>query len=165
MDGVQSRETSVHSQPDPEEQAPSKHVSVLVHISDVRKEPKIRFLADPWDLFEDGQLILENTRTYQARLNLRLRQPTKSAGNGDAGFDSVQIRSHGDLDEDDPRPKYEKGKPAEKRSEMKEVDSGVSMGSGKGMTGVKLAQGTTQTVGEEGCLRNLSASELKSDKL
>lgn len=132
MDGIQARENSVHSQPDPEEQAPSKHVSVLVHISDIRKEPKIRFLADPWDLFEDGQLILENTRTYQARLNLRLRQPTKSAGNGDAGFDSIQIRPHRDLDKDDPRPEYEKGKPAEKRPEMREVDSGVSMGKRKG---------------------------------
>jgi hypothetical protein len=115
MGGGQAREHSVHSQPDVDEQAPSKHVSILVHISGVRKEPKIRFLADPWDLFEDGQLILKNTKTYQARLKLRLHQPPKSAGNVDAGFDSVQIRSRRDPDQDDPSPKYKKGKEGEKR--------------------------------------------------
>lgn len=115
MNGVQARVNSVHSQPDPEHQAPSKHVSVLVHILDVRKEPKIRFLADPWDLFEDGQLVLQNTRTYKATLNLQPRQPTKSVGNGDAGFDFVQIRPHGEPNGDNPSPEYEKGKSAEKK--------------------------------------------------
>lgn len=116
---VQARENSVHSQPDPEEQAPSKHVSVLVYISDFRKEPQIRFLADPWDLFEDGQLILENTRKYQARLNLRLRQPPKGADDGDVGFDSIQIRQHGDLDNDDPRQEDEKEKSIKEEFENK----------------------------------------------
>ncbi|SPN98452.1 uncharacterized protein DNG_01496 [Cephalotrichum gorgonifer] len=98
---TRAREYSVHSQPDPAKQAPSKHVSVLVHISDTRSEPKIRFLADPWDLFEDRQLILENSRAYQARLALRLRQPGAGPGRGESGFDSIQIRQRADGDEDE----------------------------------------------------------------
>jgi hypothetical protein len=124
---VQARENSVHSQPDPEEQAPSKHVSVLVCISDFGKEPQIRFLADPWDLFEDGQLILENTRKYQARLNLRLRQPAEGAGNGEVGFDSVQIRQHRDHNNDDARQEGEKEKSTKKSSEIGEAGSDVSI--------------------------------------
>jgi hypothetical protein len=117
MEGVQAREHSVHNQPDVNEGVQSKHISILVHISGVRKEPKIRFLADPWDLFEDGQLTLENTKTYQARLQLRLHQPPENGGNADSGFDAVQIRAREDPDEDDSSPAYEKGK-----GKRKEVD-------------------------------------------
>ncbi|RSL45040.1 hypothetical protein CEP54_014440, partial [Fusarium duplospermum] len=88
-----ARNNSVHSEPHPDEAVPSKDVSVLVHISDVRKEPKIQFLTDPWDLFEDGQLILENARSYQARLELRSRQNTKEATSSEVGFDAVQFRA------------------------------------------------------------------------
>jgi len=120
MSRGQAREHSVHSQSDVDIQAPSKHVYILVHISDVRREPRIRFLADPWDLFEDGQLILETTKTYQARLKLRHQQPAESAGKVDAGFDSVQIRSRVDPDQDDASPEYKKWK---EREEMKEINA------------------------------------------
>jgi hypothetical protein len=85
---------SIHSQPNPEEQAPSRDVAVLVHITDIRTEPKLRFLADPWDLFEDGQLRLESTGVYNAQLRLRLRnRPAAGSGEGEVGFDAIQIRS------------------------------------------------------------------------
>lgn len=79
------------------DQEPNKHVSVLVHISDVRGQPKIVFLVDPWDLFKDGQLVLETTSTYKARLRL---SPQGAGGSGsrardaveEGGFDTVQIR-------------------------------------------------------------------------
>lgn len=104
-----------------EVEAPSKHIYIFAHISDVRKEPKIRFLADPWDLFEDGQLILETKKSYQARLNLRKQQPAENAGNENAGFDSVQIRSRGRVDEedDDDVPKDKKGKEREEMTKIK----------------------------------------------
>lgn len=97
-----------------------------MHISDFRNEPKIRFLADPWDLFEDGQLILENTKTYQATLNLRFRQPVKDTSR-DTGFNAVQIRSDGEPEEEDISPKYEKGKAPMETPEMTEVDFKVSV--------------------------------------
>lgn len=67
-----------------------RHVSILVHISELRGEPKILFLADPWDLFAEGQLTLENASRYKASLNLR---PWVGAAGNEGGFDSVQIRS------------------------------------------------------------------------
>lgn len=81
-----------------------------MHISNFRDEPKIRFLADPWDLFEDGQLILETTKTYQARLNLRLHQHAKNRSNRDTGFDAIQIRNNTEGHEDGPSPTYVQGK-------------------------------------------------------
>ncbi|RSL54666.1 hypothetical protein CEP53_007385 [Fusarium sp. AF-6] len=106
-----ARKNSVHSEPHPNEAAPSKDVSVLVHISDVRKEPKIQFLTDPWDLFEDGQLILENARSYQARLELRPRQNTKEATSSEVGFDAVQFRASAEPVREDPSPEYEDPSP------------------------------------------------------
>ena len=116
-----------------------------MYISDFRKEPQIRFLADPWDLFEDGQLILENTRKYQARLNLRLRQPAKGAGDGDVGFDSIQIRQHGDLDNDDPRQEDEKEKSTKKSAEIREAGSEVSIRKGIEVAGVAKGAATIPT--------------------
>ena len=100
-----------------------------MHIFNVRKEPKVRFLADPWDLFEDGQLILENSRKYKAKLNLRLRQPTKGAdGNGaDTGFDFVQIREHeeDEMDEDEgPKEEKENGKGKAVERKLRKVEFG-----------------------------------------
>jgi hypothetical protein len=95
-----------------------------VHIFNVRKEPKVRFLADPWDLFEDGQLILENSRKYKAKLNLRLRRPTKG-NSADTGFDFVQIREHeeDEMDKDEgPKEEQEKGKAVERK--MRKVEFG-----------------------------------------
>ncbi|RSL91902.1 hypothetical protein CDV31_015378 [Fusarium ambrosium] len=106
-----ARKNSVHSEPHPDEAAPSKDVSVLVHISDVRREPKIQFLTDPWDLFEDGQLILENARSYQARLELRPRQNTKEATSSEVGFDAVQFRASAEPVREDPSPEYEDPSP------------------------------------------------------
>ncbi|PKS05647.1 hypothetical protein jhhlp_008166 [Lomentospora prolificans] len=105
-----ARKYSIHSQPHTENAPPSRHVSVLVHISDVRTVPKIRFLTDPWDLFEDGQLIVENARTYQARLNLRMRHGTEKAAKDDVGFDSLQFRSPEGPIVADPSPSYDKEK-------------------------------------------------------
>lgn len=95
---------------------------MLVHISDVRAEPKIRFLADPWDLFEDGQLILQNTRTYDATLNLRPR-PVAAVPAEESGFDAVQFEAQKEnTDRDDPAPDYESGSKKEmKRPEMREA--------------------------------------------
>lgn len=104
---------------------------MLVHIADVRTEPKIRFLADPWDLFDDGQLILENTRTYHARLNLRLRQAAARPQSDEAGFDTVQFKQPEDPAEEDPSPDYEAkgGKEKDsKRPEMREMNGGLSAG-------------------------------------
>lgn len=82
-----------------------------MHISDVRKEPKIQFLTDPWDLFEDGQLILENAQSYQARLELRPRQNTKEATSTEVGFDAVQFRASAEPVRGDPSPEYEDPSP------------------------------------------------------
>ncbi|KAL2669765.1 hypothetical protein Neosp_015210 [[Neocosmospora] mangrovei] len=121
-----ARKNSVHSEPHPGEAAPSKDVSVLVHISDVRKEPKIQFLTDPWDLFEDGQLVLENARSYQARLELRPRQNTKEATSAEVGFDAVQFRASAEPVRGDPSPEYEDPSPEyqeEKGNEKKKGDA------------------------------------------
>ncbi|KAM0438683.1 hypothetical protein ACHAPT_001439 [Fusarium lateritium] len=112
-----ARQNSVHSQPHPDKAAPSKDVSVLVHISDLRKEPKIQFLTDPWDLFKDGQLVLENARSYEARLELRPRQNIKEATSAAVGFDALQFRAGAEpvrggpsSGYEDPSPEYEEGK-------------------------------------------------------
>lgn len=91
-----------------------------MHISDVRKEPKIQFLTDPWDLFEDGQLILENARSYQARLELRSRQNTKEATSAEVGFDTVQFRVSAEPVRGDPSPEY--GDPSPEYQEEKGND-------------------------------------------
>ncbi|EGY19727.1 uncharacterized protein VDAG_01743 [Verticillium dahliae VdLs.17] len=88
--GVQARQFSIHSKVESSLPAPMRHVSILVHISELRGEPKILFLADPWDLFAEGQLTLENASRYKASLNLR---PWVGAAGNEGGFDSVQIRS------------------------------------------------------------------------
>ncbi|KAJ4239585.1 hypothetical protein NW757_012606 [Fusarium falciforme] len=106
-----ARKNSVHSAPHPDEAAPSQDVSVLVHVSDARKEPKIQFLTDPWDLFKDGQLILENVRSYQARLELRRRQNTEEATRAEVGFDAVQFRASAEPVRRDPSPGYEDPSP------------------------------------------------------
>ncbi|KAM0323126.1 hypothetical protein ACHAQA_008976 [Verticillium albo-atrum] len=82
-----ARQFSIHSEAESNEPAPMKHVSILVHIAEVRSEPKILFLADPWDLFADGQLTLENASKYRASLNLR---PRVGSGTEEGGFDAVQ---------------------------------------------------------------------------
>ncbi|EEY15701.1 conserved hypothetical protein [Verticillium alfalfae VaMs.102] len=88
--GAQARQFSIHSKVESSLPAPMKHVSILVHVSELRREPKILFLADPWDLFAEGQLTLENASSYKASLNLR---PWVGAAGNEGGFDSVQIRS------------------------------------------------------------------------
>ncbi|KAH6686915.1 hypothetical protein F5X68DRAFT_276173 [Plectosphaerella plurivora] len=137
-----ARENSVHSQPDPEDAAPSKHVSVLVLISDIRTEPKIRFLADPWDLFEDGQLILQNPRTYDARLNLRLRQAAKKPAAGEVGFDAVQFKKPDNVVlKDEPAPDYEEdNKKAMKRPAARRAN-GTAPGGEKTVAGPSSARG------------------------
>ncbi|KAJ4129524.1 hypothetical protein NW754_003805 [Fusarium falciforme] len=110
-----ARKNSVHSEPHPDEAAPSQDVSVLVHVSDVRKEPKIQFLTDPWDLFKDGQLILENVRSYQARLELRPHQNTKEATRAEVGFDAVQFRASAEPVRRDPSPGYQVRKGNDKK--------------------------------------------------
>ncbi|KAM0617931.1 hypothetical protein ACHAP0_001196, partial [Verticillium nonalfalfae] len=85
-----ARQFSIHSKVESSLPAPMKHVSILVHVSELRREPKILFLADPWDLFAEGQLTLENASSYKASLNLR---PWVGAAGNEGGFDSVQIRS------------------------------------------------------------------------
>ena len=95
---LQARRFSVHSQPNPAQKAPSKDVAVLVHISNLRSEPRIRFLTDPWDLFQDGQLKLESRTTYKASLKLRER---RLGGGGEAGFDAIQIRDRGGENEEE----------------------------------------------------------------
>lgn len=118
---LQARKFSVHSQPSPAEQAPSKDVSILVHISDLRSEPRVRFLADPWDLFQDGQLELETRTTYKAELKLRGRG---KGAQREAGFDSIQIRERDRNDDGEGEellPGYHDGLP-----------SGNGKGKGKG---------------------------------
>ncbi|KAM0283500.1 hypothetical protein ACHAQH_002451 [Verticillium albo-atrum] len=85
-----ARQFSVHSKAESSLPAPMKHVSILVHIAELRKEPKILFLADPWDLFADGQLTLENASKYKASLKLRPRMGSVA---DESGFDAVQIRT------------------------------------------------------------------------
>ena len=79
---------------------PSKDVAVLVIVSNLRGEPRIRFLTDPWDLFQDGQLKLKSRTTYKATLNLR--PEARGASHGETGFDSIQIRERMDGEEDAP---------------------------------------------------------------
>ncbi|SPO01787.1 uncharacterized protein DNG_04460 [Cephalotrichum gorgonifer] len=118
-----ARKYSVHSYPDRSIQAPSKDVSVLVEISDLRAEPKIRFLADPWDLFQDGQILLKTRTTYQATLNLRARKRGDAASASETGFDSIQIRERDDYRGVDDLPKYKgKGKATEKRQPIPEEE-------------------------------------------
>lgn len=108
---TQARRYSVHSQPNPEEDAPTKDVSVLVTISDLRAEPQIRFLADPWDLYQDGQLLLKSRTTYTASFNPRVEK--RADHGGGTGFDAIQIRERTDGEEEPPG--YEKGKAGRKR--------------------------------------------------
>ncbi|ROT35439.1 hypothetical protein SODALDRAFT_283794 [Sodiomyces alkalinus F11] len=90
-----ARQFSIHSEEAFSDEEPNKHVSVLVHISDVRRQPKILFLVDPWDLFKDGLLVLETASTYKASLRLGRPGVGGSSSRGtveEGGFDAVQIR-------------------------------------------------------------------------
>ena len=82
---------------------PSRHVSVLVHISGVRKEPKILFLTDPWDLIHGGQLTLENSSKYRAKLTTQPQQMTTTVAARSGGFDAVQVRQHRSVKNSDSR--------------------------------------------------------------
>lgn len=90
-----ARQFSVHNEEESETE-PRRHVSVLVHISNVRTEPKILFLVDPWDLFRAGQLVLETATKYRASLRLQTNEATTTGQEAnDAGFDTVQFKSRG----------------------------------------------------------------------
>lgn len=83
-------------------------------ISDLRAEPQIRFLTDPWDLYQDGQLLLKSRTTYTASLNPRVEK--RAAPGGETGFDAIQIRERtdGEGGGEEP-PGYEKGRSGVKR--------------------------------------------------
>lgn len=89
----------------------------MVTIADLRGEPKIRFLTDPWDLFQDGQLLLKSRTTYQA--SLRLRSEKCGGPAGETGFDSIQIRDWTDGEGSDAPPDYEKDSGGKKKVTVK----------------------------------------------
>ncbi|KAH7129049.1 hypothetical protein EDB81DRAFT_860037 [Dactylonectria macrodidyma] len=76
--------------------SPFRHIAVLAHISEVRGHPKIIFLADPWDLLNDGQVCLAPSFRYQASLKLKpLARMRRLAGNTNEsdGWTQVQLRT------------------------------------------------------------------------
>ncbi|KAH7140312.1 hypothetical protein B0J13DRAFT_557512 [Dactylonectria estremocensis] len=76
--------------------SPFRHIAVLAHISEVRGNPKIIFLADPWDLLNDGQVCLAPSFRYEASLKLKSLTRVKGlAGNtdGSGGWAQVQLRT------------------------------------------------------------------------
>ncbi len=81
---------------------------------------------------------------YNARLNLRLRQAAATSRSDEAGFDIVQFKQPEEPTEEDPAPDYEAKDGKEKggkRPEMREVDSGISIGA----SGVGASTGPSRT--------------------
>ncbi|KAL2757677.1 hypothetical protein ACRALDRAFT_1079807 [Sodiomyces alcalophilus JCM 7366] len=136
-----ARNFSIHSEKALSDEEPNKHVSVLVHMSDVRDQPKILFLVDPWDLFKDGQLILETTSTYKAGLRLGPREVGRSRDRdaaAEGGFDVVQIRQRNSPRPDEAPPDYVdvKGKGVEAPAS----DVGVTAGPSSEMAEVRKGE-------------------------
>ena len=74
----------------------STEVSVLVVVADPRKEPKMLFVPDPWDLYNDGQLHVSASSqgTYTATLGLGIFTGKGTEKSDESGFDAVQVRPH-----------------------------------------------------------------------